>query len=240
MLFDFRSRVGGSEMMDDFDISDERLRRALIELPRLNRMLGGYAPVRRALLPLLQESAATISVLDVGSGIGDLPIRITVWAGRVGASVHVTATDANPVSVGFAEASLREPRPGSVLPISFAVADAMDLPYDDNSFDVVTASQLLHHFSSRDAAGVLTEMGRVARRLVVVSDLHRNALAWLGVIAITRLLGFGAMVRADGPVSVRKGFVRADLEELAASASLRATVRWHPLFRWSLTAECDG
>ena len=236
MLFDFRARAVGDELMDDFEIVDNRLRRALFELPRLNRVLGGYRPVRSALGALLRE-LRPISVLDLGTGIGDLPVRIVDWAHRAGSTAVITATDANPATVAHATSWLnaRSPLPAGSA-ITVRQADAMRLPFADDAFDVVTASQLLHHFSDADITRVLSEMGRVARHRVIVSDLHRNGLAWLGIILVTNRPGFGRMVRSDGPLSVRKGFVRGELERLAAAAGLEGRVRWHPMFRWSLTA----
>src|SRR5690606_38636607 len=120
------------------------------------------------------------------------------------------------------------------------VADVVRLPYNDDSFDLVTASQVLHHLTDDDASRALNEMARVSRSMLVISDLHRNRLAWLGIHAVTRVLACGPMIKADGPLSVRKGFVRADLQAMAAElghkASMSCQIGWQPMFRWGLVA----
>jgi 2-polyprenyl-3-methyl-5-hydroxy-6-metoxy-1,4-benzoquinol methylase len=120
----------------------------------------------------------------------------------------------------------------------------MALQYADDSFDVVTASQVLHHFSDAQVSRALNEMIRVARRMVIVSDLHRNRVAWMGIKIVSRMLGCGPMIRADGPLSVRKGFVRANLEAMAVrlreETGVRCEIRWHPMFRWGLVATKPG
>ena len=53
-------------------------------------------------------------------------------------------------------------------------ASATDLPLEDNSFDLVTCSHLLHHLSDEDKVKAINEMKRVARKKVVVYEPYRN------------------------------------------------------------------
>jgi SAM-dependent methyltransferase len=53
-------------------------------------------------------------------------------------------------------------------------ASATDLPLDDDSFDIVTCSHLLHHLSDEDKVKAINEMKRVARTKVVVYEPYRN------------------------------------------------------------------
>lgn len=236
MMFDFPRRATRVEAMDNLDLDDHDLQRALRELPRLNRLLGGYRPVRRAMRDLLRTGHGPTNVLDIGSGLGDLPVRMVKWAEAAGRPLSVTATDANSATVR--EAGNYTAAHSNA--IRCEVADVLDLHYADSSFDVVTASQLLHHLSDVEAASALNQMARVARRGIIISDLHRNRIAWLGIRVITRVLGCGRMIRTDGPLSVRKGFLRADLEAMATrlqqDSGMLCRVEWHPLFRWSLVA----
>lgn len=50
-------------------------------------------------------------------------------------------------------------------------ADAADLPFDDDSFDVAFEANLLHHVD--DPAAVVGEMARVAREAVVLIEVNR-------------------------------------------------------------------
>jgi ubiquinone/menaquinone biosynthesis C-methylase UbiE len=53
-------------------------------------------------------------------------------------------------------------------------ASATDLPLEDDSFDIVTCSHLLHHLNDNDKKKALNEMRRVSRNKVVVYEPHRN------------------------------------------------------------------
>jgi predicted nuclease with RNAse H fold len=43
------------------------------------------------------------------------------------------------------------------------------------------------------------------------------------------------MVQHDAPLSVARGFRRAELAAIAKQAGLRPTIRWHWAFRWALS-----
>lgn len=53
-------------------------------------------------------------------------------------------------------------------------ASATDLPLDDDSFDIVTCSHLLHHLNDNDKIQALNEMRRVAKNKVVIYEPYRN------------------------------------------------------------------
>jgi 2-polyprenyl-3-methyl-5-hydroxy-6-metoxy-1,4-benzoquinol methylase len=95
----------------------------------------------------------------------------------------------------------------------------MRLPFDDESIDVVLASQLLHHFPADEAVAVVSEMNRVARTAVVISDLRRSFLAAAGLWIASFPLGFHPVSRHDGVVSVMRGFVPGELADIIEKAT---------------------
>jgi ubiquinone/menaquinone biosynthesis C-methylase UbiE len=97
------------------------------------------------------------SVLDVGSGTG----RAIQFLRRRCPDLRIEGIE--PVSM------LREQAraPGVII----HDASGEDLPFHDGSFDVVTSFGLLHHVPA--AAPVITEMTRVARFGVMISDANR-------------------------------------------------------------------
>ena len=97
-------------------------------------------------------------VLDVATGTGDLALAL---AERVGPSGEVVGCDFSEVMLELA----REKAPG----LRFESANALDLPYEDDSFDAATVGFGARNFS--DLARGLTEMTRVVRpggRVVVL------------------------------------------------------------------------
>jgi len=121
-------------------------------------------------------------------------------------------------------------------------ADALRLPFADNSVDIVMCSQVLHHFADVDALTLLREMNRVARRRVIVSDLRRSWLAAAGLWILSFPLRFHAVSRHDGVVSVMRGFTPTELADTVEKAvarrpgtrrrrGFRVTTSWTPVRR---------
>jgi len=227
--------------MDDFSITDARLTRALQDLRRTNRLLGAYAATDAVLDPLLRWHDQ-LRILDVGCGVGDYLVHLARRAGRFGCRVDLVGIDANPVTVGHARAHLdAQLSPSLRSRVRVEIADAQDLSYPDGAVDVVHAALFLHHFHGPDAVQLLTELQRVARRGLLVNDLHRHPLAYVGIWMLSRLLRMAPMMQHDGPMSVRRGFQRDDLLRLARDAQLpAASIRWHWAFRWTLSTIASG
>ena len=232
-------RAALREQMDDFSITDERLAKALRELRHVNSYLGGWRALRQELTPALRRrNSGSLSILDIGTGMADLPERLVRWGAECGVKITVTAVDANPATVAFAERSLDERLNGHLRErINLRAADVFDLESGSNGgFDVVVASSLLHHFYADDAVRMLRVMDRAASMGLVINDLHRHLLAYSAIQGIARLLPVSEMFRHDGPASVRRGFTPGELRDLAAEAGLvRYRVRRYWAYRLVLS-----
>jgi SAM-dependent methyltransferase len=109
------------------------------------------------------------------------------------------------------------------------------------SIDVVTCSQLLHHFADDEIAVVLRELDRVSRGWVVVSDLRRSWLAAWGFWLLSWPLGFHRVTRHDGFVSVLRGFTVDELaRHVLVATGQRADVRRHLGYRLTATWRSCG
>ncbi|MGE0354337.1 MAG: methyltransferase domain-containing protein, partial [Gemmatimonadales bacterium] len=170
----------GSEILDDPAADPAIVRESLRNIARSNRWFGGRGAVRFGLAQFAQGGRATI--LDIGTGLGDLPRDLVRWGARRGWPLVPVAVDR----------SLEAARLAGTAGIPTAVACAGALPVRDGSVDIVLLSQLLHHLSRDAAAGLLRECARVARRGIVVADLRRHRLAVAGFWLGSRLLRFDA------------------------------------------------
>lgn len=206
----------------------------LDDLRRLNRWSGGILLTVRALGRLTRDLApgAELEIIDVATGGADFPRAMAAWARRQGLRARVLATDLSPKILGLAA---RHAPPG----VEFAVADARRLPFDDGAFDVATCSLVLHHLEPGDAALVLGEMRRVAKRGVVVNDLVRSWAGYLGALVVPRAMSKNPLFRHDAPLSVRRAYTRGEMAALAARAGL-GRVRFHGLPGYRVTMTAGG
>jgi SAM-dependent methyltransferase len=229
-----KERAHGAELMDEPVLEPDDLRTALHDLDGVNRWLGGWRVLRDRFGELLRMNPpGRYSVLDVGTGGGDLPLRLSTWSRARDYELDILATDLHPQTLDVARARLSG-TPG----IHFQLADALRLPFEDRAFDFAICSTLLHHFATTDAVRAVTELARVSRRGIVVNDLRRSSYALLGarLLAVT-VWRRSRFTRHDGPLSVRRAFTPDELHRIAALAGLdHAEIRSHHPFRISLTA----
>jgi SAM-dependent methyltransferase len=94
-------------------------------------------------------------VLDVGSGDGSIAARIQ----KLGTGLTIEGID---VLV----------RDDTAIPVQSY--DGVQIPYDDDSMDVVLFVDVLHH--TPDPQILLHEAARVAKRCVIIKDHHRDGL----------------------------------------------------------------
>jgi ubiquinone/menaquinone biosynthesis C-methylase UbiE len=101
----------------------------------------------------LVAASSPLSVLETAAGSG---VVARVLAPRLGAHVHYAVTDLNQPMLDYAVS-----RQGADARIEWRQADALDLPFDDTSFDVVCCQFVAMFFSDRIAA--YAEARRVLR-----------------------------------------------------------------------------
>ena len=212
-------RQSDAEELLDGPLDDPAaLRGNLRDLERVNRWLGGAGLSARA-IDALAGDRETLTVLDVGTGAADIPVALLARAARNGRRLQVTGVDNRPEVLAAAVA--RQPRLGMTPGLALHVGDGRALPFPDGSFDIVHASMLLHHLDPIAAVAVLGEMSRVARRGIVVNDLLRGRLAWLGAWLLSHVATRNRYTRYDAPLSVRRAYTVAELTSLIAAAGLR-------------------
>lgn len=215
--------------MDDPMLDAHDHARALAGLRRINAMSRTAATLWSLIARIARAHppGRVLSVLDVATGGGDLPIALSRRARRHGLALEVEGCDISEEAIHCARAAAN--RAGE--PVRFFRTDAVEdeLP---GHYDIITSSLFLHHLSD---AQVITLLRKVAAGAdhVLVSDLIRNrtgyALAWIG----TRALSRSAIVRIDGLRSVRAALTVGEICSLAAQAGLddaRVETRWPSRF----------
>jgi 2-polyprenyl-3-methyl-5-hydroxy-6-metoxy-1,4-benzoquinol methylase len=228
MIPDFSTRSRRQELMDDLSLDDARLTPTFDDLARVNRLLGGYEPSLAGLKRLLGDRRR-LSMLDVGTGCGDFPQRLSHWATQRGVELDLLGIDLLPTAVDCARRRCR-----GMTNIRFKRRDLFDFS-GQARFDVVHAALMLHHLDCEQAASGLRRMYELSRLGVVVNDLHRHPLAYLGSRIALPLISRNPIIRHDGALSVLRAFRAADLYRLAEKAELpEPEVTWHFPFRWRM------
>ena len=121
---------------------------------------------------LLAHLRAGMDLLDVGCG----PASITADLAERVAPGRVVALDAASDALQAARATLSER--GLSEQVELTCGDVMALPFEDASFDVVHAHQVLQHLA--DPVSALAEMRRLTRPggIVAARDAVYSAMTW--------------------------------------------------------------
>ncbi len=219
LVMPLASRADAHELLDDAELSRADVERNLADLERLNRLPGGVGASSSA-IGRLAGDATELSVLDVGTGRGDLPVAFARRGWQVtGVDLQSRVLD------------LARQRVAGATGIELTTADARALPFADATFDVSHCSLLLHHLDPEDAVVVLRELARVARRGVVINDLRRSMVTLLATAMSVAVFGRSRVTRHDGLASARRAYTLGETDLLLARAGLRVTWRspaWMP------------
>lgn len=213
----------GAELLDDPDADPVTVAESLRNIARANRWFGGAAAVRHGLARTLGHGCPgqTVSLLDLGTGAGDLPRVAERWGRKRGVRIE-------PVGLELSRAAAELARHSGVPTV---VGCAGTPPFRDKSVDVVLVSQVAHHLSPDSVVHLFRTCDRLARRAVIIADLRRHPLAMSGFRVGARLLGFDAVTVTDGVTSIRRGFSRAELLALMTRAGITGRVDARPGFR---------
>lgn len=205
-------RVTSVELLDQGLISREELEGNFRDMWTINRYLGGVAANRRLLDRFFERVSGRrhLRVLDVGAGDGRMAAWLRRELNRQGVTAEIVVLDrrlTHLLSNGTA--------PEGLHPV---VADALELPFAEGSFDLAISNLLFHHFSGAQALAILRNLATVARGAVLINDLERHWLAYLFARFVLWLFSRSRTSRLDGAASVRQAYTRPELEGIARAA----------------------
>ncbi len=217
MLEKFKRRSYELEDIDTGNYTAAEYEGCIGELQLVNRWMGDAFTLKNTLFrEIVAEGLRDFSVLDVGAGSGEL-LRVTAtWARETGRTMRGVGLELNERS---ASAILEESH--EFPEISSVRGDAMSLPFAAADFDYVICSLFTHHFGEDQVVQILREMNRVARRRLIVIDLHRHPIAYLLYTTLGRLILKNRLLRHDGALSILRSFKAPELFELGKQAGLR-------------------
>lgn len=219
------------ELMDRLDADPKRLKKTIEQFDLLNRLFSSALPLfRQHVLPtLLADPTRHWTILDFGSGGGDIDRAIVRLCRKRGLKVTITALDLDPRVLPWAQELCRDYP--EITPVTGSV---FDLPrYGD--FDFILSNHTLHHFTYPEVRRTVELCQTHARYGMLLNDLARSFWAYVGYTIFTGLFVRGSLAFYDGRLSIRRGFTVAELEHELAGLGRAVRVGRRPIARVFLT-----
>jgi SAM-dependent methyltransferase len=230
--FHISQRSTQSELMDSTETDFETFRACLVDLAKINRLTLAHRPTLQFFEQLAKAGRLprnrVITIVDVGSGYGDMLRAVDHWAAKRGIRVDLVGVDQNPWSARSAEQATASGRP-----IRFVTADIFDYR-PPARIDIVISSLLTHHLDDATLIRFIAWMEHSAAIGWFVNDLHRHPIPFHVFRLATRALRFHHFVQHDGPVSIARAFSAREWAHFLKGAGVpcgAASVRWHFPFR---------
>jgi ubiquinone/menaquinone biosynthesis C-methylase UbiE len=222
-------RLAGARELLDGVLDPEILAGNLADMARANRWLGGTALSRRALVALLVNGRRPkeISLLDIGTGAGDIPAALARWVRARGVAVSIEAVDPRQEVLDVARSRL-----AGGLDVQLTQASGQRLPQADGSVDIAHLSLVVHHADPLEALQLLGQAARVSRMGVIVNDLDRTWRGWAGAWVFTRMTTSNRYTRHDAPLSVRRAYRAEEVTDFARQAGLAVIGHWRDPWRY--------
>lgn len=197
----------------------EEVTASLADLRRVSDWFGGTATTVSRLRRVADEcNRPHLSVLEVAAGDGALPVAAKRRLAQQGITLELTLMDRMPSHLNAATARK-------------VCGDALQLPFRDSSFDVVSCSLLAHHLEPSELQKFALEGLRVSRRAVLINDLIRNPIH-LGLVYAGMPLFRSRLTRHDAPASVRRAYTVSEMRHMLRDISgARVEISQHYLYR---------
>lgn len=206
----------------------------LEKLDAIGRWLGGD----RATLNRLKTIDNVNSILDVGCGGGQFAIRLA----KLYPQTQVLGIDLNPYAIAFAKNKLSLEKE-KLRNICFETREEKELKEPSKSFDIVLATLVCHHIPDRDLPKFISDACRVAKKKVILNDLHRHPLALLAFKIISPIFFHNRLIIHDGALSIRRSFTYKEWVAYLNKAGIpksRYRIKWDWAFRWIVEIDCEA
>ena len=230
MRINTKHRTGQTEIMDDFLLAGEELRVTLDRISKINQFLGGNSITLDGVKKLLSRANknGTITIVDIGCGNGEMLRMLSDYGDKNKIDLNMMGIDANDYTVNYARTLSKD-----YANISYLCADIFETDFENVSYDIVLCTLTIHHFDNEKIIELIDNLVKASNVGIVINDLQRSKVAYRLFQAVGTFFRLNKMTRADGLISILRGFKRDELEQFSKTLQLKNyTIQWKWAFRY--------
>ncbi len=237
MMFNIRSTQ--KEIIDNLEFSDPLLIDNLKDMEKINTWLGFNSSLIKGIKKIYRKYSCynkKLLIADLGCGSGDALRSIQRWANAKTLNLKLIGIDGNPHVINYAcLASVQYPN------IYYQTSDISMLDDQVSAFDIVTLNNLCHHLQDEDLIRLLKYLRQNTHLAIIINDLHRHFLAYLGIKILCVIFKFSSITKHDGPLSVRRAYKKNDIKNILNLANIFGfEIKWRWAFRWQVIIWCKN
>jgi ubiquinone/menaquinone biosynthesis C-methylase UbiE len=217
------------ELLDTDSGTAEEIASAIFDMRGINRRFGGVSTMHSMIEHVSREvDRNSFTVLEVAAGGGYVPEAVRQRLETRGIKIQITLLDR---AQSHLPGETAEDSAGGNSRNASIVGDALALPFQNASFDLVDCSLFAHHLLPEDLLKFVNEGLRVCRTAVLINDVIRHPVHLALVYAAIPLFQ-SRLTRHDAVVSVRRAYTVKEMKLLLAkSNAARIEAKTHYLFR---------
>ena len=208
------------EIMDDHSTDERMLYLTLGQFAFVNRCISRtHVLFKRVFFSdMKKRGLSRVTVMDIGAGGGHFARWCVGFLKGHGVAPRLICIDNDRRVVGY----LRRACAG-FPEIEIINASALR-PAAAGRADYVVATHLLHHFNDESIPEVIAGAFEAARYGLLINDLVRHPLAYLGFSLLAGVFFRRGFTLSDGLLSIKKGFTSEEVRRYILRAGLAGRV----------------
>lgn len=218
-LFLSQRNTSSQEHMDNFSCDLQKLKNTYRQFSSINSVVSRWRYIYEHYIHPKLNTNTHFSLLDIGFGGGDIPIKITQWLTEDNISFKITAIDPDPRAINFVQSREQTPH------IEFLQCGLSDLDPANQQFDFILSNHLIHHLTKQELSDVLFQTQKLCSGSILFNDLRRSDWAYLLFTLFSRPLFHNSFITEDGLTSIKRSYTLQELQNVVPQ-------NWdvHPLF----------
>lgn len=206
-LFLSQRDTTSKERMDDPNCDLAELENTYQQFATINSLISQWRKIyRNEIRPLLVPNSLN-TMLDIGFGGGDIPLKLAKWASSDGFDLQLTAIDPDPRAFNFIQ---KIKTPGNV---DFLQCPLSELDPVSSQFDFIISNHLIHHLTKKQLHQLLRQAKLLSTRKVIFNDIHRDDWAYFLFNLLSRPVFRSSFITEDGLTSIKRSYTKSELSK---------------------------
>lgn len=207
-VFLSRRDTNSRELMDNPDCAIEELNNTYRQFKVINALICRWRQVyRKEIKPRFYDLSKSYSILDIGFGGGDIPLKLARWASEDNISLHITGIETDIRAYEFAS-SLKIPDN-----VTYLFKSSTELLDTGEKYDIVISNHLLHHLDNEAFLTVLSEARQLSKKTVLFNDIERSDIGYMLFNILSRPVFSSSFITSDGLTSIKRSYTFNELKQ---------------------------